>query len=64
MLETIEKFKGNEATSKELLLHFIDYMLNDQYIDPTVDYIMKRTRIHILVSMNPGILVEVFSFYT
>jgi hypothetical protein len=44
---------GNEATSKELLIHLIDYLLNNQENDPSVDFILKNTRVHILPSMNP-----------
>ena len=43
---------GNEVPSKEILLHLIDYMLNNQNNDAGVDYVMKNTRLHILVSMN------------
>ena len=39
---------GNEVPSKEILLHLIDYMLNNQKNDSSVDYIMKNTRLHIL----------------
>jgi murein tripeptide amidase MpaA len=44
---------GNEPPSKEVLLHFIDYLLNNQMNDENVDYILKNTRIHILPLMNP-----------
>ncbi len=39
--------------SKEILLHLIDYMLRNQASDPLVDYVMRNTRVHLLVSMNP-----------
>jgi carboxypeptidase M len=44
---------GNEVPSKEVLLHLIDYLLNNQNSDENVDYLLRNTRIHILPSMNP-----------
>ena len=44
---------GNEVPGKEILLHLVDYMLNNQNNDHNVDFIMKNTRIHILPTMNP-----------
>jgi murein tripeptide amidase MpaA len=35
------------------LLHLIDYMLNNQNTDPSVDYLMKNSRLHVMPSMNP-----------
>jgi hypothetical protein len=49
----VANMHGNEASGRELLIQFIDYMLNYQFIDPNVDYIMKNMRTHVLVSMNP-----------
>lgn len=49
----IGNMHGNEVPSKEVLLRLIDYMLNNQNTDPNVDYIMKNTRVSIMVSMNP-----------
>ena len=49
----IGNMHGNEVPSKEILLHLIDYMLNNQSADPSVDYVMKNTRLHLLVTMNP-----------
>jgi hypothetical protein len=31
-----------------VLLHLIDYMLNNQTTDSSIDFLMKNTRIHIL----------------
>ncbi len=39
--------------SKEVLLHLINYILTQQTKDTHVDFIIKNTRVHILVSMNP-----------
>ena len=44
---------GNEAPSKEILLHLIDHMLRNEQADASVDYVMQNTRVHLLVSMNP-----------
>jgi hypothetical protein len=49
----IGNMHGNEVPSKEILLQLIDYMLTNQANDKSVDYLMKNTRIHIMVSMNP-----------
>lgn len=49
----IGNMHGNEPTSKEVLLRFIDYLLNNQASDSSVDYLLKNTRIHIMPSMNP-----------
>ncbi len=49
----IGNMHGNEAPGKEILLHLIEYMLNNQHIDANIDYIMKNSRLHIMVSMNP-----------
>jgi murein tripeptide amidase MpaA len=49
----IGNMHGNEVPSKEILLHLIDYLLLNQTTDPTVDYLLKNTRIHILPSLNP-----------
>lgn len=49
----IGNMHGNEVPSKEILLHLIDYLLNSQGTDSSVDYLLKNTRIHIMPSMNP-----------
>ena len=49
----IGNMHGNEVPSKEILLHLIDYMLTNQTNDKGVDFVMKNTRVHIMVSMNP-----------
>lgn len=49
----IANMHGNEVPSKEILLQLIDYMLNNQSTDSNIDFIMKNTRVHILVSLNP-----------
>lgn len=49
----IGNMHGNEVASKEILLHFVDYLLRNQTTDSDVDFIMKNTRVHILPSLNP-----------
>jgi len=49
----IANMHGNERVSREVLLHFIDYMLSHQHKDTNVDYVMRHTRIHVVVSLNP-----------
>ena len=44
----IGNMHGNEVPSKEILLHLVDYMLNNQNTDSSVDFVMKNTRLHIL----------------
>lgn len=49
----IANMHGNEVIGKELLLLFIDDLLNRQKFDDELDQLMRSTRIHILPSMNP-----------
>jgi murein tripeptide amidase MpaA len=49
----IGNMHGNEVAGKEVLIYFIEYLLNNQNSDPNVDYLLKNTRIHIMPSMNP-----------
>ena len=45
--------RANEPVGKELLLHLIEHMLSEQRNDRDIDYILKNSRVHILVSFNP-----------
>ncbi|XP_019875798.2 carboxypeptidase M isoform X2 [Aethina tumida] len=49
----IGNIHGNEAVSKELLLHLIHYLTTSYATDPYVRWLLDNTRIHILPSMNP-----------
>lgn len=49
----IANMHGNEQATRELLLHLLKYMLEHQHRDVNVDYVMKRTRLHLFFSMNP-----------
>ena len=44
---------GNEPASKEILLHLIEHMLLNEDTDANIDYIMRHSRLHIMVCMNP-----------
>ncbi len=48
----IGNMHGNEVPSKEVLLHLIDYLLNNQN-DSNVNYLLQNQRIMIMPSMNP-----------
>ncbi|KAK5645310.1 hypothetical protein RI129_006610 [Pyrocoelia pectoralis] len=52
-VKLIANIHGNEAVGRELLLHLIEYLGENYGTDPTVTWIMRNTRIHILPSMNP-----------
>lgn len=52
-VKLVGNIHGNELPSGEVLLHFIDYLLTNSTSDPSVDYILRNIRIHVLVSMNP-----------
>jgi murein tripeptide amidase MpaA len=49
----IGNMHGNESPSREVVLHFLDYMLNNEASDPSVQFLMKSTRIHVMPTMNP-----------
>jgi carboxypeptidase M len=52
-VKLIGNIHGNELPSGEILLRFIDHLLVNPMGDPSVDYILKNIRVHILVSLNP-----------
>jgi carboxypeptidase M len=52
-MKYISNVHGNEAPTQEILIHFIDHVLRNQQADPDVDYLLKNTRLHVMVSMNP-----------
>ena len=51
-LKYIGNIHGNERAGGELLLHFVEFLLENVSNDPSVDYILKNVRVHILVSLN------------
>ncbi|KAK4873625.1 hypothetical protein RN001_012985 [Aquatica leii] len=49
----VANMHGNEAVSRELMLHLIHYLVTSYATDPYVRWMLDNTRIHILPSMNP-----------
>ena len=49
---------GNEVPPKELLLYLSEHLLENQMQNEDVDHLMKKTRIHLLFSLNPDGLAE------
>ncbi|XP_067866654.1 carboxypeptidase D-like [Heterodontus francisci] len=44
---------GNEVVGRELLIHLIFHLVVSYGNDPDITLYLKRTRVHIMVSMNP-----------
>lgn len=55
MVKYVANMHGNEAVGKELLLHFIEYLVTSfkEGSDPNVTKLVSTTEIHIMPSMNP-----------
>ncbi|KAF5296501.1 hypothetical protein FQR65_LT01490 [Abscondita terminalis] len=49
----VANMHGNEAVSRELMLHLIHYLVTNYANDPYIRWMLDNTRIHILPSMNP-----------
>lgn len=49
----IGNMHGNEVVSREILLHFIEYLLEGYNNDVEIRKLINNTRIHIMPSMNP-----------
>uniref|UniRef100_A0A8D9DVC0 Carboxypeptidase M n=1 Tax=Cacopsylla melanoneura TaxID=428564 RepID=A0A8D9DVC0_9HEMI len=49
----VANMHGNEAVGRELMLHLIQYFVNNYNTDPYIKWLLDNTRIHILPSMNP-----------
>lgn len=49
----IGNMHGNEVVSREILLHFIEHLLQGYNNDPEITRLVDTTRIHIMPSMNP-----------
>lgn len=49
----VANMHGNEAVSRELMLHLIHHLVTSYHTDPYVRWMLDNTRIHILPSMNP-----------
>ncbi|KAF6038138.1 hypothetical protein EB796_003558 [Bugula neritina] len=44
---------GNEATSREMLIRFIDLLLTQYGEDDSITHLMDTTRVHVMPTMNP-----------
>lgn len=49
----IGNMHGNEVVSREILLHFIEYLLGGYNNHVEIGKLINNTRIHIMPSMNP-----------
>ncbi|XP_063904690.1 carboxypeptidase M isoform X1 [Zophobas morio] len=49
----VANMHGNEAVSRELMLHLIHHLVTNYHVDPYIRWLMDNTRIHIMPSMNP-----------
>ncbi|EEB11212.1 carboxypeptidase M precursor, putative [Pediculus humanus corporis] len=49
----VANIHGNEAVGRELMLHLIDYLVQNYNTDPYIKWLLDNTRIHIMPSMNP-----------
>lgn len=49
----VANMHGNEAVSREMMLHLIHHLVTSYSSEPYVRWLMDNTRIHILPSMNP-----------
>ncbi|XP_045478513.1 LOW QUALITY PROTEIN: carboxypeptidase M-like [Harmonia axyridis] len=49
----VANMHGNEAVSRELMLHLIQHLVTQYQVDPYIRWLLDNTRIHILPSMNP-----------
>ncbi|KAK3577884.1 hypothetical protein CHS0354_014557 [Potamilus streckersoni] len=49
----IGNIHGNEAVSREMMMHFIDYLLRSYGSNQTVTNFLNNTAVHVMVTMNP-----------
>ncbi|XP_056430146.1 carboxypeptidase M isoform X1 [Hyla sarda] len=49
----VANMHGNEAVGREVMLHFIEYLLINYQKDANITQLITNTRIHIMPSMNP-----------
>ncbi|KAF5270611.1 hypothetical protein FQA39_LY01349 [Lamprigera yunnana] len=49
----VANMHGNEAVSRELMLHLIHHLVSSYSTDSYIRWLLENTRIHVLPSMNP-----------
>ncbi|CAH1986151.1 unnamed protein product [Acanthoscelides obtectus] len=49
---------GNEPVGREILLHLIEYLLDNYNKNETITWLLNNTRLHILPSLNPDGFAE------
>ncbi|XP_046740694.1 carboxypeptidase M isoform X2 [Diprion similis] len=49
----VANIHGNEAVGRELMLHLVHLLVTKYGTDPYITWLLDKTRIHILPSMNP-----------
>lgn len=49
----VANIHGNEAVGRELMLHLIQYLVQNYNTDPYIKWLLDNTRIHLMPSMNP-----------
>jgi hypothetical protein len=52
-IKFVGNIHGNEISTREVLLQFIQHLLTNPENDPRVDEILDNMRIHVLLSVNP-----------
>ncbi|XP_044731066.1 carboxypeptidase M isoform X2 [Chrysoperla carnea] len=52
-IKIVGNIHGNEVVGRELLLHLIEYLVENYQSDKFVKWLLDNTRIHFLPSMNP-----------
>ncbi|XP_050428707.1 carboxypeptidase D-like isoform X2 [Adelges cooleyi] len=52
-VKIVGNIHGNEPVGRELIIHLIEYLLNENTKNATINNILQNTVIHLLPSMNP-----------
>ncbi|VEN50933.1 unnamed protein product [Callosobruchus maculatus] len=57
-VKLIGNMHGNEPVGREILLHLIEYLLENYNKNETITWLLNHTRLHILPSLNPDGFAE------
>ncbi|XP_064619755.1 carboxypeptidase D-like isoform X2 [Lineus longissimus] len=49
----VANIHGNEPVGREMLIHLLDYLTTQYSINPSIQRLLRNTRIHLMPSMNP-----------